>query len=337
MYNGVNPRKVSRIGVLVLFLFGVGMGGCGTASPTRTPMAWFSGWPTATSPAVTQTPIPFALRGEYLGQPRPGLTPEPFAPEVLSVEGRLGYHLHTSLHFSPDGQEVYFTHQTQEPLKLTILVMRQEAGTWTDPQVAPFSGIYDDNCEMLSSDGRRLYFTSNRPTSGTGESEEELGIWFVERRESGWSEPRHLRSPTDLDRDEGPLYFSAILEGGQGDHDVYRCRFVEGHYTEPENLGTPLNTSVSDTVVLSAPDESFLILYRFSPTDKAVRGLHLSFRNPDDSWTETIPLDRGLGLQRLGFDASLSPDGKYLFLLDRGVGIYWVDTSVLGQLKAQGE
>lgn len=62
-------------------------------------------------------------------------------------------------HF-PDGQEVYFTRQTPEPLKLTILVMRQEGGAWSDPQVAPFSGTHDDNCEILSSDGQRLDFTS---------------------------------------------------------------------------------------------------------------------------------------------------------------------------------
>jgi hypothetical protein len=242
--------------------------------------------------------------------------------------------LHTSLFFSPNGQEVYFTHQSVEPLKLTILFMRQENGAWSDPQVAPFSGRYDDNCELLSSDGQRLYFTSNRPLRGSGEPEEEFGIWFVERGTAGWSEPRHLRSPVDLDRNEGPLYFSAILEGGQGDYDAYRCRFVAGHYTEPENLGAPPNTGVSDTVVLAAPDESFLILYRFSSTDKSVRGLHLSFRNPDDSWTETIYLDRRLGLRNLGFDASLSPDGQYLFVLDRGEGIYWVDATLLAQLGA---
>ena len=39
-------------------------------------------------------------------------------------------------------------------------------------------------------------------------------------------------------------------------------------------------------------------------------------------------MDDILGLE-LGFDASLSPDGRTLYLLDRGVGVVEVDVSVL--------
>lgn len=296
--------------------------GCASGLPSTATLA-----PAMATPPPTQ--LVGVFEGEYLGQPRPGLTLEPFAPDMFSDGGHLNLHLHTSVYFSPDGQEVYFTHQALEPPKLTILFMRQENGVWSQPQVAPFSGTYDDNCAMFSRDGRRFYFTSNRPLSGNGEPQEDAGIWFVEKGDTGWSEPRPINSPTDIDRDEGTLYFSAVLEGGQGSHDVYRLRFVDGRYVEPENLGEPINTDVSDYAVLTAPDESYLILYRFSPTDRAVRGLHVSFRYPDDSWSETIHLDKRLGLQELGFDASLSPDGRVLFLLDRGVGIYWIDAQVL--------
>lgn len=57
-------------------------------------------------------------------------------------------------------------------------------------------------------------------------------------------------------------------------------------------------------------------------------GLHVSFHLPGDAWTGPIALGNSLGLEA-GFDASLSPDGRFLFLLDRGTRVYWVDVDVL--------
>jgi hypothetical protein len=128
------------------------------------------------------------------------------------------------------------------------------------------------------------------------------------------------------------LYFGAILEGGQGGYDVYRLRFVDGSYGTPENLGELVNSAMSEYAVLTAPDERFLILYRFDRADKAGSGLYVSFHLPSDVWTEPVSLDDRLGLE-LGFDASLSPDGETLLLLDRGIGVYWVDVGVLDELR----
>jgi hypothetical protein len=274
------------------------------------------------------------LEAETFGQPRPGLTPEPFLPDILAEDSHGDFRLHSSVYSSPDGQELYFTYQSMASSQLTIWSMAWEGGRWSLPQVAPFSGAYDDNCAAFSADGQRFYFTSNRPLSGAGEPEETSGIWFVKKTSAGWSEPRYVGSPTNLDRDEGPLYFGAILEGGQGGHDVYRLRFVDGRYGTLENLGRSVNSVLSEYAVLTAPDERFLILYRFDQADKAASGLYASFHLPDDTWTEPVYLDDSLGLG-LGFDASLSPDGKILFLLDRGAGVYWVDVGVLELLRSE--
>jgi hypothetical protein len=153
-------------------------------------------------------------------------------------------------------------------------------------------------------------------------------VWFVERTTGGWSEPKHVGSPTDLERDEGTLYFGAALEEGHGGSDVYRIQYVEGRYSEPENVGTPINTAADEYVVLTAPDERYLVLYRHDRTDTACSGLYVCFALSDGTWAEPIYVDDSLGLV-LGFDASLSPDGQILFLLDRGAGVYWVDAGVL--------
>jgi formylglycine-generating enzyme required for sulfatase activity len=280
--------------------------------------------PSSLSTATVEGRSP-VLKGEYLGQPKPGLTPEPFAPEVFSTAGRFSYNLHSSVYFTPDGK-VYFTNQELEPLETTILFMeQQENGVWTEPQAFPPPEDHGESF-LLSPDGRhRLYVYSSRSLDGAGEEQEGYTLWFVDRTETGWSEPYSL---AHLNEDQGPIYFSAEIEGGLGGNDVYRSGFVDGCYMEPENLGDPINSEFSDTALCVAPDESYLIFYRFHSTNRAVRGLYLSFRRPDHTWTEPVHLDREFGIG-LGFDASLSPDGKYLFFLDRGEGIYWVDANVV--------
>ena len=56
--------------------------------------------------ACTQQSAFQVLKGPYLGQKPPGMTPEVFAPGIIS---KAGFHLHSSLAFSQDGREVYFT------------------------------------------------------------------------------------------------------------------------------------------------------------------------------------------------------------------------------------
>jgi hypothetical protein len=64
-----------------------------------------------------------------------------------------------------------------------------------------------------------------------------------------------------------------------------------------------------------------------------VRDLLLFFKRLDDSWTDPKSLKDSLHLK--GTDllkGCVSPDGKYLFLLD-DMDIYWAKASVLDDLK----
>ena len=56
------------------------------------------------------------------------------------------------------------------------------------------------------------------------------------------------------------------------------------------------------------------------------KGLYISFRNEDGSWSQAK--DTGLD----GSLASLSPDGEYL-LYSAGGDIYWVDADYIDQFR----
>jgi hypothetical protein len=63
------------------------------------------------------------------------------------------------------------------------------------------------------------------------------------------------------------LYFGSDRKGGKGRTDLYRCRLVNGKYTEAENSGDVINTKYDEFEPLIAPDESFLILWPVVPKD----------------------------------------------------------------------
>jgi len=132
--------------------------------------------------------------------------------------------------------------------------------------------------------------------------------------------------------ENGTLFFSA--EHRTDNTDVYRSRQMDGRFLEPEKLPEPISTQHYDSFSYVAPDESFIILYRIDFTGPVnVRDLLIFFKQTDGPWSEPKSLKESLDLK--GSDllkANVSPDGKYLFLLD-DMDIYWVKTSVIEDLR----
>ena len=94
------------------------------------------------------------LKGPYLGQTLPGMTPELFAPGIITTQ----FHEHCSPAFSPDGTEVYWSVFINFWGPQVILMMRMEKDRWTRPEVAPFSGQYSDGNPCFSHDGKKIFF-----------------------------------------------------------------------------------------------------------------------------------------------------------------------------------
>jgi hypothetical protein len=277
------------------------------------------------------------LKGEYLGMKKPGLTPEIFALGIVSTENRE----HSGLVFSPDGKELYFTIQFQKPqggYGQHMFVMRDQEGRWTKPE-NPFKTTYGNNCGSFSSDGKRLYFHSHRPRKQNGEPIRDTDIWYVEKKGKKWSYPVRLETPVNSDKydvgpritDRGTLYFSSDRD--KGNSDIYQAVMKNGKFSDPEKIRGYVNTENYETISYVAPDESFLIYYYIYPEEYFVPGLMISFRKDDGSWSQPVDMKEKLGLKANDLlHANLSPNGKYLFILD-DMDIYWVDAKIIEELK----
>jgi Tol biopolymer transport system component len=252
------------------------------------------------------------LKGPYLGQKPPGMTPEIFAPDIISTNMNAA-----EIAISPDGKEIFFRLMNYDHSFYTIVFMRQENGMWSKPEIAPFSGKYDRS-PYFSQDGKQLFFTSNRPLEGQ-KAPKDPDIWVVERKESGWGTPVNLGFTVNSDKYEGTpavslkgtLYFVSNRDGSKGELDIYLSKLINGKYAQPENLGDAINTSFTESGPYIAPDESYIIFNRFGGDTGS--GLHISFRKNDGSWSKAINMGNKINTENVAIHGFVSPDSKYLF------------------------
>jgi ankyrin repeat protein len=280
------------------------------------------------------------LKGEYLGQKKPGSQPELFAPGIVS--SRFG--LHCPAIFSPDGREVYWSLMIAPRASGysidRLLVSRLQDGRWTYPQIAPFTGEGKDaDVPFFSPDNKRLYFMSRRPLTGMDKPSGEH-IWYMERQGDCWSGarpvddtvnrlPQHWQFSVDKDYN---LYFSTTISGGQGRNDIYCAKYENGQYSEPMNLGVPVNSAGGEEMPFIAPDGSYLLFMREFD-------LMVSFRGKNGSWSGPVNLGAEINSPEMDLCPMVSADGKYLFFLSRRGGeshTWWVETKIIEALKPKG-
>jgi ankyrin repeat protein len=278
------------------------------------------------------------FKGKYLGFKGPGPKAEVFLPGVLM-------HLnppHNGLAVSPDAKEIYWAETSVNyDLYSRIWFMKEVDGFWTPPRMAPFSSRYLDNYPCFSVDGKRLFFSSTRPLDEkTGPKDS--NIWYIEKTKEGWSQPKSIGSSVNTDRDEatptvdkdGTLFFSrAEVVEGKHDVNIFRSRFLNGQYGEPEKLEENVNSPTTDVYPFVAPGGSYLIYN----TGRYGVGFQLciSFLKKDGSWTEAIPIKESLG-SFISWCQGISPDGRYLFFAGHKNGvwdIYWMDAGIIEDLK----
>ena len=272
------------------------------------------------------------IKGLYLGQEPPGELPQVFAPSIIFSENAI----HGQIAFHPNGKEIYWifhspTYALNPP---RINCIKQIDGYWTKPWIVPFSKRYGAINISISPDGKKLYFNSNRPwpsSWGKQPTDNMIGvykIWYVERMDSGWGEPKLLDK--NINQILGSI--SSTGDGTLYTHGIKRARIKNGKYTNWEQLRQPLNIGrITGGHPYISPDESYILFNRKWPGMRGY-GIFISYRTKTDSWTEPFNLLEKLGAPRGGSQPVVSPDGKYLFYYSGGK-FYWVDARIIADHK----
>ncbi len=153
---------------------------------------------------------------------------------------------------SPDGQQLFVYKGNIG--NGDIFVCHLDGDTWSEPDDLPrtINTKYQEASASFSPDGNTMYFVSNRQDLNFGKRD----IYMSKKNKKGeWDEAVNLgnvvNSPESemgvfMHPDGRTLYFSSRGHNTMGGYDVFKTYFNDSTWTEPQNLGYPINTPDDD-------------------------------------------------------------------------------------------
>lgn len=156
----------------------------------------------------------------------------------------------------------------------------------------------------LTNDGKVLLMAFSEKKNS---DEDDIYASFLEK-DGSWSEPMNLGDDVNTDftettpflaADGKTLYFSSNREGGKGSNDIWVCKRKDEtwiHWTEPTNIGEPINTDQYDAyyTISAAGDYAYFISSNNSVGKKDIFRLKLDQPKPVETPpTTTTPMAGG--------------------------------------------
>lgn len=252
----------------------------------------------------------------------------PVSPEIVAVNIISTGLSERDFALSPGGTEMFYTIQSPQGIFQSILQMKKQAnGSWSKPEVAPFAGKYSDLEPAFTADGKKIFFSSNRPVSGT--EIKDFDIWVVEKENGKWGEPKNIGAPVNTAADEfypsitksGNLYFTAAYKNAVGKEDIYLAKWENGKYNEPTPMDTAVNSKMYEFNAFVSPDEGFIIFTSYGRKDDKGRGdLYMSKKDASGKWQPAKNLSL-LNSEKLDYCPFVSFDKKILFFTSERINL----------------
>lgn len=137
-------------------------------------------------------------------------------------------------------------------------------GAWTNPTpMKMINSNYRETHASISNDGKTIYFTTNNPKYAIHGGMDIVKTIYNEVT-GKWSEPVDVGSKINTEWDEESpfikpdgkhFYFSSQGHTSIGGFDFFRCELKEnGEFSEPINMGFPLNTPYDDPCIYVSDD-----------------------------------------------------------------------------------
>jgi len=246
-----------------------------------------------------------------------------------------------SIALSSDGQKLFIFKSTPQD-KGDIYMSTLEGEVWNKP-VKLNSNVNTPAWEgsvSMSADEQTLYFASERP-GGLGGRD----IYMSKREPNGdWGTAVNL-GPTINTKydDDAPyihpdgrtLFFSSKGHNSLGGYDIFHSIMKNGDWTEPENMGAPVNTTEDDIYYVLTPDgetgyyssnrkegygrQDIYVITPGLKGEKPVLALAIGLVTLDSKPTEaTIKLMDADNGEVKGIYRSNSSTGKYMVTLPPG-------------------
>ena len=203
---------------------------------------------------------------------------------------------------SPDGKKLYFTRANDS---LNIGGPKDKGDIWVSELGA--NGIWQKpvnlgrpvNDELknymlgFSADGRIMFLNNEKKLPGGMVIND--GLVFSVFKNGRWSKPTHLNVDYLINRsshqsgsvsaDGATMVLSLQAYASRGGEDIYVCFYKNGRWTQPQNLGSTINTKQQEMTPYLSPDKKYLYFSSNGHGGKGGRDLFVSERL-SEGWTE---------------------------------------------------
>ena len=236
---------------------------------------------------------------------------------------------------SNDQSIIYFTRRKNSDRDENLFISTApRPGQWmsASPVSGPLNTSNNEGMCTLVRDGRHMYFTAcNRP-----EVEGPCDIWeaSVENNQirnilpltSNPNSPQ-WESQAAISCDGNRLYFASNRPGGVGGTDIwFSDRQTNGSWSEPQNLGAPVNTILDEEAPFISNDGNALYFSSTGHLGMGDQDIFVSFRNEKKQWIEPISLGPRINTPHRELGFFLSADNKTAyFASDRPEGYGGMD------------
>ena len=151
---------------------------------------------------------------------------------------------------SADGRTLVFTgcNRPNGYGSCDLYISYKNGKEWAEPEILPqtINTRFWESQPSLNSNGQSLYFVSTQPGKGGQD------LWVSQKKNGQWSAARALNELNTAQDDSSPfiypddatLFFASNGRPGLGRFDLFKTVKKINDWSEPENLGTPINNEL---------------------------------------------------------------------------------------------
>ncbi|MBX2914631.1 MAG: OmpA family protein [Cyclobacteriaceae bacterium] len=181
---------------------------------------------------------------------------------------------------------------------------RQPNGTWTKPVPLPgaINSSFRESSITINKDETMLFFASERPGGLGGVDiysciKDKKGQWTIVRNLGPGINTEFDDDGPFIDYDGKTLYFSSKGRKGMGGYDIFKTTLMnleKREWTEPENLGYPINTPDDDIFIVGTATPNRFYYSSVRNGGVGYSDIYLISEKKDAPQPETLPEKKGI-------------------------------------------
>jgi outer membrane protein OmpA-like peptidoglycan-associated protein len=206
-----------------------------------------------------------------------------------------------------------------------IYIAYNNQGSWSEPRVIPIAHDYNVGTAGISPDGQKMLIFM-------GGSTDPGGLYQITKSGETWGKPglltpnintpKFLESTASITPDGKTIYFASDRLGGLGGLDIYKTILQSnGTWSNPVNLGAPVNSKANEDAPFIHPDQKTLFFTSDGHNSMGGRDIFVS-KLLDKTWSSP---------ENMGYPVNTTANDNYFTLIADGTRAYFSSDRKGGQ------